>query len=119
MKLNSTVTRHAWTLKYGDVVRVGPNELQFADIPSIKDIYGQTSSVCLKDPAVYGPVTVTGARNVFNALERVEDASIRRQLSHALSMTEIKKTQTRMIPIMEKALHTLETSPNQSICLSP
>ncbi|OAG45114.1 hypothetical protein AYO21_00462 [Fonsecaea monophora] len=107
----STRTRHAWSTKYGDVVRIGPNELLFGDIASVKDIYGQSSNPCLKDPGFYGAFTVTGATNVFNALDREDHARIRRLLSHAFAMSEIKKTQSRLIPIMERALEIIESSP--------
>ncbi|KAK4937367.1 hypothetical protein LTR10_021976 [Elasticomyces elasticus] len=107
----STRTRHAWSLEYGDVVRIGPNELLFGGIESVKDIYGQTSNPCLKDPDFYRGFTVTGANNVLNAMERVEHARIRRLLSHAFAMAEIKKTQPRLIPIMERGLDVIESSP--------
>lgn len=105
----STRTRHAWSQKYGPgPVRVGPNELLFSDIQSVKDIYGQTSSICLKDPDFYGPFTVCGARNIFNSYDRAEHARIRRLFSHAFAMSEIKKTQARIVPIIEKCLGILE-----------
>lgn len=108
----STRTRHAWSQKYGPgPVRIGPNELLFSDIPSIKDIYGQTSSICIKDPAFYGPFTVCGARNVFNSYDRGEHARIRRLFSHAFSMAEIKKTQARIVPIINKCLDIIGNSP--------
>lgn len=105
----STRTRHAWSQQYGPgPVRIGPNELLFSDVPSVKDIYGQTSNICIKDPGFYGPFTVCGARNIFNSYDRVEHARIRRLFSHAFSMGEIKKTQARIVPIVEKCLGLLE-----------
>lgn len=108
----STRTRHAWSQQYGPgPVRIGPNELLFSDIKSAKDIYGQTSSICIKDPAFYGPFTVCGARNVFNSYDRGEHARIRRLFSHAFSMAEIKKTQARIVPIIEKCLNIIGGAP--------
>jgi len=107
----ATLARHSWTQKYGRVVRIAPNELLFGDNQTVKDIYGQMSNACPKDAEFYGPFTVTGARNVFNSYDRIEHAAIRRLLSHAFSMNEIKKTQIRIIPIIERCLKIIEHSP--------
>lgn len=114
----STRTRHAWSQQYGPgPVRIGPNELLFSDIPSVKDIYGQTSSICIKDPDFYGPFTVCGARNVFNEYDRAEHARLRRLFSHAFSRAEIKRTQARIVPIIEKCLGGLARAEPQPVNL--
>lgn len=101
----STRARHAWGMRYGPgPVRIGPDELLFSDAGSVRDIYGQTSTPCTKDPAFYGAFTVCGARNVFNAYDRAEHARIRRLFSHAFSSAEIRRTQRRVVPIIEKCL---------------
>lgn len=111
----STRARHAWSQLYGPgPVRIGPNELLFSDLASIKDIYGQTSSICIKDEAFYGPFTVCGARNVFNSYDRNEHARIRRLFSHAFSMAEIKKMQGRIVPIINKCLDVISSGSSSS-----
>lgn len=106
----STFTRHLWALQYGPgPVRIGPNELLFSDLPSVKDIYGQSSQPCLKDPDFYGPFTVCGARNVFNSFERHEHARIRRGFAHAFSVGEVRRMQARVSPIIDKCLGLLSS----------
>lgn len=107
----STRTRHAWSQRYGPgPVRIGPNELLFSDLASVKDIYGQSSRPCLKDPSFYGPFTVCGVRNVFNSFERAEHARIRRLFAHAFSLAEVRKMQGRVAPILGKCLDGLEAA---------
>lgn len=104
----STRTRHAWSQRYGPgPVRIGPNELLFSDLASVRDIYGQSSRPCLKDPAFYRPFTVCGARNVFNSFERAEHARIRRLFAHAFSLAEVRKMQGRVAPVLGKFLDVL------------
>lgn len=110
----STRTRHAWSRRYGPgPVRIGPNELLFSDLASVRDIYGQSSRPCLKDPAFYRPFTVCGARNVFNSFERAEHARIRRLFAHAFSLAEVRKMQGRVAPILGKFLGVLEATQHQ------
>lgn len=110
----STRTRHAWSQRYGPgPVRIGPNELLFSDLASVRDIYGQSSRPCLKDPAFYRPFTVCGARNVFNSFKRVEHARIRRLFAHAFSLAEVRKMQGRVAPILDKFLDVLEAAQQQ------
>lgn len=110
----STRTRHAWSRGYGPgPVRIGPNELLFSDLASVRDIYGQSSRPCLKDPAFYRPFTVCGARNVFNSFERAEHARIRRLFAHAFSLAEVRKMQGRVAPILGKFLDVLEAAQQQ------
>lgn len=52
---------------------------------SITDIYGQSSQTCLKDLALYGPFSVTGARNVFNVVKKSLHRRERRLLSNRFS----------------------------------
>lgn len=112
----STRARHAWALRHGPgPVRVGPGELLFSDAASVRDIYGQASSAgaCVKDPAFYGPFTVCGARNVFNALDRAEHARVRRLFSRAFSAAEVRAAQGRVVPIIEKCLGLLGRAAQQ------
>ncbi|KAG8163382.1 hypothetical protein KVR01_006679 [Diaporthe batatas] len=110
----STRTRHAWSQRYGPgPVRIGPNELLFSDLVSVKDIYGQSSRPCPKDSAFYGPFTVCGARNVFNSFERAEHARIRRLFAHAFSLAEVSQMQGRVAPIIARCLDRLEAAQRQ------
>jgi len=71
--------------KYGKVVRIGPNELCFFDLDSIKDIYGQSTQLCTKATAFYGGFTMTGADSVFSTRDRAVHGRMRRLLSYGFS----------------------------------
>ena len=108
---DGTFTRHKWLQEYGSVVRVGPNEVMFGDLPSVKDIYGQSSNPCLKDPSFYDGFTCTGVPNVLNMIDRKEHARVRRLQSHAFSMKEVVKNETQILAVIEKCLRKMESEP--------
>lgn len=107
----SAFTRHRWLQECGQVVRIGPNKLLFGDLKSIKDIYGQKSTICQKYREFYEPFSVTGARNVFSSLDRLEHSRIRRLLSHAFSMSSIVKLEPQLVVHIERFLQIIEGSP--------
>ena len=76
---------HTWHLKYGDVVRIAPDELAFAKPEAWKDIMGHKTGgdEFAKSPVFYRP---SGALevNIVNA-EREEHQRLRRQLAHGFS----------------------------------
>lgn len=49
---------------YGDVVRVGPNEISIANWRHIRTIYANSKTV-VKDPAFYANATFVGKNNIF------------------------------------------------------
>lgn len=67
----NTFVRHDLHRRFGSVVRVGPNELSFYDLSSIKEIYGQSSQPYLKAPYSYRGFTITGTESVFNTTDRL------------------------------------------------
>lgn len=90
---NRTYMQHDLIRKHGSPVRVSTNELVFGDAKSWTDIYGQSSNPCLKDPAFYNLLSVTGAVNVLNAVHRGQHARIRRLLSHSFALQTILQSQ--------------------------
>lgn len=71
--------------RYGSPCRISTNELVYSDPASIAEIYGQSSQPCLKDPSLYEPFSVTGARNVFNAVDKNVHSRMRRLLSNGFA----------------------------------
>ncbi|KEF60619.1 uncharacterized protein A1O9_02180 [Exophiala aquamarina CBS 119918] len=56
----NTYVRNDLHVKFGKIVRTGPNELCFADEESIKDIYGQTAEACVKASVFYKGIHTNG-----------------------------------------------------------
>ncbi|KAF4310392.1 putative cytochrome p450 protein [Botryosphaeria dothidea] len=104
----STRKRYQWLQRYGPVARIGPNELVFSCMPSIKDIYGQSSNPCLKDTAFYDGFSITGTSNVFNTSDRLEHARIRRLQSHGFSLAGVLKAEPRIAALVRRFLDALE-----------
>lgn len=104
IRCQNTYTRHRLHEEYGDVVRVGPNELEFADISSIKEIYGQSTEPCLKDPSFYGGFTMTGDDSVFSTIDRANHARMRRLLSHGFSERHVLTFQDEIKTMIETYL---------------
>jgi cytochrome P450 len=87
-----TYMQHNFVRRYGSPVRIATNELVFADEKSWTDIYGQSSNPCLKSP-FYDALTLTGERNLLNAVHRPQHARIRRLLSHSFALQTILKSE--------------------------
>lgn len=86
VKGSRTFRHHAMLLRYGSPVRAGTNHLIFSDIQSWTDIYGPSSSPCLKDPMVYEGFSVLGNPNLLSATDRAVHGRLRRLLSHSFSL---------------------------------
>ncbi|KAH7070316.1 cytochrome P450 [Paraphoma chrysanthemicola] len=110
-----TYTRYALHKKYGPVVRMGPNELCFADTASIKDIYGQSAEPCLKQPAFYSGFTLTGKNSVFSSTKRDVHARMRRLMSHGLSERAILQFQDDMKYRIGKYLSLIVSPGNKAV----
>ncbi|KAH6680968.1 cytochrome P450 [Halenospora varia] len=86
--------------KYGEVVRVAPNELMYTSPDAWQTIYGKNplpggrSSLLRKDPAFYG--------SIFEQKDTLMDAegeklkASKKPLSHAFSLTSILATQSHL-----------------------
>lgn len=98
----ATYKRYDLHRKYGSVIRTGPNELCFADLHSIKDIYGQSTEPCPKAPFFYDGFTLTGTHSVFSSTDRTEHARMRRLLSHGLSQQGVLKFKEEIVGIIKQ-----------------
>lgn len=99
-----TYSRYELHQKYGTVVRTGPNELCFADINSIKDIYGQSAEPCVKSPSFYHGFTLTGTHSIFSSTSRTEHSRMRRLLSNGLSERGVLRLQDELKVMIERYL---------------
>ncbi|KAJ5113698.1 benzoate 4-monooxygenase cytochrome P450 [Penicillium angulare] len=81
------------------ILRLGPNDLSFADVAAIKDIYGHYSP-CRKDD-MYN-LTAGSHGNMLNVVDRDEHARKRRMLSHAFSTKNLENWEFK---IREKTEH--------------
>lgn len=106
----STQYRYNALRKYGERVRIGPNELLFGDIASVKDIYGQSSTLPRKDPEFYRGFSFTGTPNVLSASEKEQHARIRRLLSHSFAFSNVIQLESKFIHHIETYLKKLEGS---------
>lgn len=77
--------------KYGDVVRLGPNVLSFADPKAIKVIYGLNKGVIKSDFYPVQQAVVKGQRlqSLFSTKDEDYHAKYRRCVNHAFSMSSL------------------------------
>ncbi|KAK2812443.1 hypothetical protein FQN50_001444 [Emmonsiellopsis sp. PD_5] len=73
--------------KYGDVVRVGPNEVSFRSLAALKTIYGAGSG--FQRGAFYRMFDVYGRQNLFTFAGMREHGARKKLLNHAYSKTSI------------------------------
>lgn len=82
--------------KYGDVVRIAPNELSYTDPEAWSDIYGHRlgKSELVKDPLFYSSFT-SGPGSIISA-DRARHSHLRKQASHGFSERALR-TQEHVI----------------------
>jgi cytochrome P450 len=97
---NRTSTIHNLHKKYGTAVRVGPNEVSFSNVSSVKEIYSQ-GTLFLKAPA-YENMS-TPPFGIFALRDRTEHSKRRKLLSHAFSQASLNET----IPIIHSLISKL------------
>ncbi|KAI1501261.1 cytochrome P450 3A13 [Biscogniauxia marginata] len=81
---------HGLHLRYGPVVRIGPNEVAFASLEGIKEIYGSGGSGYDKTE-FYNLFTIYGKRTMFSTLTKEEHASRKKILADRYANTNIMK----------------------------
>ncbi|KAL4912424.1 cytochrome P450 [Aspergillus aurantiobrunneus] len=79
-------------VRYGQTVRVAPNELSFTSEAAWRTIYGQRSQEMGKDP-VFSLHTPTGVQSILTA-DRATHIRQRRLLSHAFSEKALREQET-------------------------
>ncbi|OTA66575.1 cytochrome P450 3A13 [Hypoxylon sp. EC38] len=77
--------------RYGPVVRIAPNEVSFASLEGVKEIYGSGGSGYDKTE-FYNLFTVYGRRTMFSTLNREDHARRKRVLADRYANTNILKS---------------------------
>ncbi|KAI0382942.1 cytochrome P450 3A13 [Hypomontagnella monticulosa] len=92
-EFNAHRTRYVHSLhqKYGPVVRVAPNEVSFATLEGVKEIYGAGGSGYNKTE-FYNLFTVYGRRTMFSTLNKEDHAKRKRILADRYANTNILKS---------------------------
>lgn len=104
---NRTSTIHRLHGKYGPSVRIGPNEVSFANGEMVKELYGQRTSF-MKAP-VYDTFSFPPV-GVFSLRDRDAHSQRRRLLSGAFSQSNLNEAEPllqtqvkRLVTIMEES----------------
>ena len=105
---NRTSTIHKLHQKYGQSVRIGPNEVSFSNIGSVKEIYGQQTQF-LKAPA-YDDMS-TPPYGIFSLRDKAEHSHRRKLLSHAFSQASLDETE----PLIQSLITKLATQIRNNI----
>ncbi|KAI1213085.1 cytochrome P450 3A13 [Annulohypoxylon truncatum] len=82
---------HSLHQKYGPVVRIAPNEVSFASLEGVKEIYGSGGSGYNKTE-FYDLFTVYGRRTMFSTLNKEDHAKRKRVLADRYANTNILKS---------------------------
>ncbi|KAI0802504.1 cytochrome P450 3A13 [Xylaria sp. FL0064] len=84
---------HSLHLQYGPVVRIAPNEVSFASLEGIKEIYGSGGSGYDKTE-FYDLFKVYGRRTMFTTLNKEDHAKRKRILADRYANSNIMKSQS-------------------------
>ncbi|KAI1131542.1 cytochrome P450 3A13 [Nemania abortiva] len=84
---------HSLHLQYGPVVRIAPNEVSFASLEGIKEIYGSGGSGYDKTE-FYNLFRVYGKRTMFSTLNKEDHAKRKRVLADRYANSNIMKPQS-------------------------
>jgi len=109
---NRTSTIHKLHQKYGPAVRVGPNEVSFSDIGSVKEIYGQQTPF-MKAPC-YENMSVPPL-GIFSLRDRTEHSQRRKLLSHAFSQSALNETEPTIHTLIEKLTARVKKDPGKPL----
>ncbi|KAI0424052.1 cytochrome P450 3A13 [Xylaria sp. FL1042] len=84
---------HNLHLQYGPIVRIAPNEVSFASLEGIKEIYGSGGSGYDKTE-FYNLFKVYGRRTMFSTLNKEDHAKRKRILADRYANSNIMKSQS-------------------------
>lgn len=104
---------HELHLKYGDVVRVAPDELSYSSADAWRDIYSNKSMV--RDPRFYGE-TDNGVQEILRG-DNINHARFRRGFTHAFSERSIKAQEPLVGQHVDHIVKKLAAVDDQSIDL--
>ncbi|KIW97748.1 uncharacterized protein Z519_01332 [Cladophialophora bantiana CBS 173.52] len=87
--------------KYGDIVRIGPNELSFGDANSIKYLHGPQGSRLPKGPYHDGSVYGSSGVAMPNSRDWYDHKVRRRMWDHGFTQNQLKSYEPRVIALLE------------------
>ncbi|KAJ4396222.1 hypothetical protein N0V93_000441 [Gnomoniopsis smithogilvyi] len=91
---------HSLHQKYGPVVRVGPDEVDVTDVPSIKAIH-TVKATYIKSPKFYKALSAPGVESVFSTTDIYTHRRHRKLLSGGFSESSLKS----YLPIVEQRVN--------------
>ena len=94
-----TSTIHKLHQRYGTAVRIGPSEVSFSNIESIKEIYSQQTSY-MKAP-IYETMSIPPL-GIFSLTDKHAHSQRRKYLSHAFSQSNLLDTEPLIVQKVEK-----------------
>jgi cytochrome P450 len=101
--------------RYGSPIRMGTNNLVFADMETFAQIYGQSSNPCPKDSAAYGGLSATGEVNVLNVVDRDQHARLRRLISHSFSLKSLLENEDFLLEKVDEFVSVFQDRDGQSV----
>lgn len=106
----SEVTHLALHKRYGDVVRLGPNVLSFADPKAVKDIYGLNKGYVKSGFYPVQQSTFRGQRlpSLFSTTDESYHAQLRRSVNSAFSMSALVQYEPAVNTVTEQFLQRTE-----------
>ncbi|KAF1929947.1 cytochrome P450 [Didymella exigua CBS 183.55] len=99
--------------KYGDVVRVGPNEVSIANWRHLRAIYASPKTV-EKDPAFYANASFVGKNNIFQMVNPTEHAARRKLSSPPYALQSVSKLDPLIQQKADDLAHRLVTEASAS-----
>lgn len=96
--------------KYGDVIRIAPNELSYTDPEAWNDIYGHRvgKPELMKDPLFYSSFSA-GEASIINA-DRARHGHLRKQASHGFSERALRSQEDVIKKYADLMIDRLEAS---------
>ena len=107
-----TTTIHQLHQKYGPTVRIGPNEVSFADVSIVREIYSQ-KTVFMKAP-VYETMSVKPL-GIFSLRNKADHSRRRSLLSHAFSQANLDATRPLIQGRVDRLVGIVEENRGRSL----
>lgn len=100
-----TLTIHNLHQQYGSAVRVGPTEVSFSDIDSIKEVYGQQTTF-MKAP-IYETMS-QAPLGIFSLRDKSLHSQRRKLLSHAFAQSNLQATEPLILQHVQRLLNRVQ-----------
>jgi cytochrome P450 len=107
-----TLTFHKLHQQYGTAVRVGPNEVSFSNIDSVKEVYGQQTSF-MKAP-IYETMSQSPL-GIFSLRDKSLHTQRRRLLSHAFAQSNLHETEPLILQHVQRLLNRVQDNASKPL----